>query len=147
MKALFFKYVFLCAELLKRTDTQTHVRAKFFLICAKFSILNAELAKQVLFYIFGKIWKVFFEFYMFLTAISAQISAQDFIKLNSDCSKKSRLCSTAVHSVVLLWFWLLQVRNQKLWLICTVFIFKLTVYFTAEPCCLISLKLFSEELS
>ena len=43
------------AELLKRTDTQTHVRAKFSRICAKFKLLNAELAKQALFHIFGTI--------------------------------------------------------------------------------------------
>ena len=43
------------AELLKRTDTRTHVRAKFSRICAKFKLLNAELAKQALFHIFGTI--------------------------------------------------------------------------------------------
>ena len=42
-------------ELLKRTDTRTHVRAKFSRICAKFKFLNAELAKQALFHIFGTI--------------------------------------------------------------------------------------------
>ena len=42
-------------ELLKRTDTRTHVRAKFSRLCAKFKLLNAELAKQALFHIFGTI--------------------------------------------------------------------------------------------
>ena len=40
-------------ELLKRTDTRTHVHAKFSRISAKFKLLNAELAKQALFHIFG----------------------------------------------------------------------------------------------
>ena len=43
------------SELLKRTDTQAHARAKFSRICAKFIFLNAELAKQALFHIFGTI--------------------------------------------------------------------------------------------
>ena len=43
------------AYFLKHRDTRTHVRAKLSRICAKFSLLNAELAKQALFHIFGKI--------------------------------------------------------------------------------------------
>ena len=42
-------------ELLKRTVTQSHDRAKFSRICAKFYLLNAKLEKQALFHIFGRI--------------------------------------------------------------------------------------------
>ena len=42
-------------ELLKRMSTRTHERAKFSRICAKFKLLNTELAKQALFHIFGTI--------------------------------------------------------------------------------------------
>ena len=45
----------LLSELLKRTDTRKHVRAKFSRTCAKFKLLNVELAKQALFHIFGTI--------------------------------------------------------------------------------------------
>ena len=47
------------SELLKRTDPRTHVRAKFSRICAIFLLLNAKLAKQPLFHIFGAIWQSF----------------------------------------------------------------------------------------
>ena len=39
-------------ELLKLTDTRTHVSAKFSRICAKFYLLNAELENKALFHIF-----------------------------------------------------------------------------------------------
>ena len=50
-------FLSLCVtELLKRTDTRTHVSATFSRICAKF-----QLAKQELFHIFGTIWLGFFQ--------------------------------------------------------------------------------------
>ena len=47
-------------------DTRTHIPAKFSRIWEKFKLLNAELAKQALFLIFGTIWLGFFKYYRFL---------------------------------------------------------------------------------
>ena len=56
-------------ELLKRTDTCTHVRAKFSRIGAKFKFLNAEIAKQSLFkflYNFTKLYLCIYIVYIFI---------------------------------------------------------------------------------
>ena len=79
---------FYLAELLKRTDTRTHVRAKFSRICAIFLLLNANLAKQALFPIFGTL---FFQILYVFLIISVHNSAQNFIKVNSDRAKKITL--------------------------------------------------------
>ena len=72
------------AELLKRTDTRTHVHAKFSRICAKFKFLNAKLAKQALFHIFGTIFQILQVF----IAVFVHNFAQNLFKLNSDRAKK-----------------------------------------------------------
>ena len=57
------------SEFLKRTDTRTHVRAKFSRICAKIELLNAELANPALFHIFGTILQTNIKSYMFFKQI------------------------------------------------------------------------------
>ena len=53
------------AELLKRMETWTHVRAKLSRICAKCYILTWNLQNRHFFYIFGTIWQSFFKNCMF----------------------------------------------------------------------------------
>ena len=67
-----------------------HLR-KFSRICAKFKLLNAEMVKQAIFHIFGKVWLSFFKSYSVFKATLAHNSAQNLIKLSSDRAKKSLL--------------------------------------------------------
>ena len=74
------------SELLKRMDTQTHVRTIFFRICAIFLPLNAKLAKQAHLIFFAQ---SFLASYMFFLTISAHNSAQNFMKVNFNRAKKT----------------------------------------------------------
>ena len=73
----------LYTEFLKCTDTQTHIRAKFSRICAKFIFWKAKLSKQTPFHIFGTFFQVY---YVFMT-ILLHNSAQNYIKQNFDRPK------------------------------------------------------------
>ena len=76
---------------------QTHVGAKFSRICAKYKLLNAELAKQALYHIFGTIGLGFFQILQVFIAIFVHNSAQNLIKLNFDRAKKITFKRSAVH--------------------------------------------------
>ena len=64
------------SEFLKRKDTQRHVRAKASRICAKFHLLNAELAKQDFSYFPHNFTKLFHNFNVFHSNFSAQFCAK-----------------------------------------------------------------------
>ena len=69
------------AEFLKRTYTQTHVRAKFSRICAKFRLWKATLAKYFG-YNLTNIKKIYIYIY-----VSMAIFVQKYIKEDSDRAK------------------------------------------------------------
>ena len=62
-------------DFLKRMDTRMHIRAKLSWICAKFELLNLELAKQALFHIFGTILQRNLKCFMFFISISEHNSS------------------------------------------------------------------------